>query len=156
MRSLPRRRCRPSKRSHPSHQEAQPRSPSQRFRYPDHSEKLSKQSMRNDRNSNDNILVVGHEAHLDTTVLPRVHNFNTERFGLGYLRDVCGTLITEMSDWKKSIRDGRCIVMMIYLSELTRLPSTPHLSALAPSSPTVTAVPVRASSLWKRRGKRGG
>ena len=68
--------------------------------------------MRNDRNSNDNILVVRHEAHLDTTVLPRVHNFNTERFGLSFLRDVCVTLITAMSDWKKSIRDGRYIVMM--------------------------------------------
>ena len=75
--------------------------------------------MRNDRNSNDNILVVRHEAHLDTTVLPRVHNFNTERFGLSFLRDICVTLITEMSDWKKSIRDGRYIVMMIYLSERT-------------------------------------
>jgi hypothetical protein len=83
--------------------------------------------------------------------------------GLSFLRDVCVTLITEISDWKKSIRDGRYIVMMIYLSELTRLPSTPPpeevvtrpLSALTPSSSTVTAVPVRASSLSKGRGKRG-
>ena len=57
--------------------------------------------MRNDRNSNDDILVVRHEAHLHTTVLPSVHNFNTERFGLSVLRDICVTLITEMSDWKK-------------------------------------------------------
>jgi hypothetical protein len=71
--------------------------------------------MRNDRNSNDDILVVRHEAHLHTTVLPSVHNFNTERFGLGFLRDVSVTLITEMSDWKRSIRDGRYIVMMILI-----------------------------------------